>query len=102
MSVLDKLNEKAEKKPQKQQQQEEDQLILGIIIPVKFYHGRYKTVKGYLNLHPDAIYSGRLDVAIEAVLEEAGGVLDLNVWEQDKQYNSYNQRDGGYSKNWRR
>ena len=68
---------------------------------MKFSH-QYKTVKGYLNLHPDAIYSGRLDIAIDVALEESGGVLDLNVWEPDIKNNYNDQRGGGYSKNWRR
>ncbi|WP_287602691.1 hypothetical protein [Thiothrix sp.] len=95
MALADKLKERQESKPQAPE--EDDKLILGILIPVKFnHHG--KQVKGYLNVHPDAVYLGRLSVALEVALEEAGGQIDLNVLEPNSSGGGSNwkQNSGGY------
>lgn len=100
--IADKLKSKA-KEPEKAPEKEE-QLILGLLIPVKLKH-RGKEIKGYLNLHPDAVYSGHIGIALDEALAEANGQLDLNAYEP-RQYggSSYSGgENGGYSKgSWRR
>lgn len=95
MRLADKLKERQETKPQTPE--DDDKLILGLLIPVKFnHHG--KQVKGYLNVHPDAVYLGRLSVALEVALEEAGGQIELNVWEPNNSSgggSNWKQNNGG-------
>lgn len=100
MAVGDKLKERQEAKPQTPE--DDDKLIIGLLVPVKFnYQG--KKVKGYLNIHPDAVYLGRIGVALDVAFEEAGKQIELNVWEPNNQSGGGRdwKNNGGGGRDWR-